>query len=122
MNHEELTQQIENFAAIATRGCGQSDVVWGTLFQNSFDGWVSSLSAEDKESAIEIAKQQGYYCGEEDEDDLGSDYCCHGLTADTCPCGCFEDSTEADEDNLDELLAAQEAEYYAQEQVDWVRV
>lgn len=113
MNHEELTQQIEKFAAIATRGCGQSDIVWGTIFQANFDGWVEMMPVEDTEAAIAIAKQQGYYC-EENEDELGSEYCCHGLTSDTCPCGCFEDPQWLEEQRWDELCEAQEQAFYAE--------
>lgn len=113
MNHEELTQQIEKFAAIATRGCGQSDIVWANLFQANFDGWVESLSVEDTETAITIAKQLDYYC--DDDGELGDDYCCHGLTSDTCPCGCFEGNDESEtefwENYIARLEAMQNADY-----------
>lgn len=111
MNYEELSEQIEKFAAIATRGCGQSDVIWGTLFQSNFDGFIESLSLEDTEAAIAIAKQQGYYC-EENEDELGSEYCCHGLTSDTCPLGCFEGPSVSEEEDA---FWEAEAEYWFSE-------
>lgn len=87
----EIAARISELATEAASGCGCSHDWYVRQFSSMVDGYIESLPPEDRDEALRIAKRHDYYAGPEPEFVNGFDkdgYCVHGLTWQTCPCGC----------------------------------
>lgn len=93
-NNEGLIACIEGIAQEASKGCGLSHDVYVQKFSGMIDAKFGNAEPELRAAAISIAVKYDYATKAEIAslmEELAEDGCCsHGLTADTCPCGCFE--------------------------------
>jgi hypothetical protein len=87
-------ETCERLASLAAEGCGQSDVVWSRNISHSIHPWLEVVTGVHREQALAIATRYGYMSAQElslMDEELALEGCCvHGLDANTCPCGCFE--------------------------------
>lgn len=94
VENEDLTSIIEAIASEACRGCGLSHDVYVQKFSGMIDAKFGSAEPALRDAAIEIARKHDYATREEISEAIREmveeGYCSHGLTADTCPYGCFE--------------------------------
>lgn len=82
---------------ILANSSGQTDVLWSNDFTQQADRYLSTLSSELRESTLQVLNgddsEYPYFHSTHDfsvEPFDEDDTCRHGLTRDTCPCGCGE--------------------------------
>lgn len=78
----------------ASERCGSSHSYYVMLFCDAIDAELDRFSHQDRERAVEIAREWEYASPEEleeaDEAHEDSDTCVHGIRPDCCPAGCGE--------------------------------
>jgi hypothetical protein len=94
MDNADLVSCIEALALEAARRCGQSHEVYVQKFSGMIDLKFGDSEPALRDAALAIARKHDYSTSEEIAahiEEIAKDGCCHhGMTADTCPCGCFE--------------------------------
>ena len=93
---QEIPALLALLAKESSSGCGCSYEVYVDKFSAAVDRAVESLPEPLRLAVITEAKRSHDYStateiAERIENDALAGYCRHGLTSDTCPCGCFED-------------------------------
>jgi hypothetical protein len=94
IDNAELDSRIEALAMEAAKRCGQSHDVYVQKFSGIVDQMFGNSEPALRDAALAIARKHDYSTSEEIAahiEEMEKDgYCRHGLTADTCQCGCFE--------------------------------
>jgi hypothetical protein len=86
--------RIVKMAAEAVRRCGSSHEYYVRLLCGMVEAMLLEFAPETHPAIVMIARGFDYVTPDElatAEAEMAADgYCIHGLTAQTCPCGCFE--------------------------------
>lgn len=98
---QDVIDVLPDIAEEAINGSGCSFEVYVSRLSRLVDEAVARLSNADKALVRSVAAQRFDYATPDElaaqEAELHAEgYCSHGLTEDTCPCGCFEHYDESD--------------------------
>ena len=83
---------LRQLAADAMAGCGQVYEAYSQHLDRKIDRKAATMTPADASILLDIAREEYEYLPDGgNEIELDGTVCWHGLKADTCPCGCFED-------------------------------
>jgi len=91
---DALSNKIQEFLKQAGSTCGGIHSVYIVHFSQLVDDYALTLDNESKDTFISLAKKEDYLSisdiGKDEELNLESGFCIHGLFPYCCPCGCGE--------------------------------
>ena len=98
---QAVIDRLGDLAKQANHGCGLIYEIYVDKVSDLVDAEIVGLSADDKVAVRAVARQVVGYATQQERAATAAawyedGYCSHGLTEDTCPCGCFEDDEPYD--------------------------